>query len=100
MAEGGGLIGRVRDGFEVRASDGRRVGKVAQVWYGSASAGRFAGDETVMEVRPGFLGRGVVAYIPDAAIADVSGKRVTLNVDAEQAKQWGRKPAWIAAYDR
>ena len=93
----GNLIDQVREGMEVRASDGARVGKVSQMWYGSEPTERFAEDETVMEVRPGFLRRGDTLYIPNRALADVSGGRVLLATDAEGAKQFGRKPSWIGS---
>ena len=98
MAEGS-AIDRVREGMDVRASDGAKLGKIKQVFIGDDATTTFVrGDnETCMEVHHGLLGRDVM-YIPCTAVADVSEGHVILKVDAKTAKttsSWHRKPAWV-----
>lgn len=98
---GGNLIEQLRDGMEVRASDGAKLGKIKQVYYGDEPATSFVHgeDETCMEVHHGgLLGKADTMYVPCHAIADVSGGHVTLKVDAQKAKStpgWHHKPSWV-----
>ncbi len=86
--------------MEVQTSDGIRLGKVKEIWYGTdptESSSRC--DEEVcsrLEVRRGFLRRDVL-YIPYNAITEVLAGRVTLNVDVAtlNEKAWNQKPHWI-----
>ena len=91
------LLAQVREGMEVRSADVKKVGKIDQVWIGTdPAAGSVWCDEDVcsrLEVHHGHER----FYIPFNAIADVSGRTVTLNVDAVTVheKGWYRRPAWI-----
>ena len=92
-------ITQIRTGMEVQAADGVKLGKIAEVWVGTDprdSTTRCDEDTcSRLEVRV----RGGPMYIPYSALAGVSGKSVTLNVDAAtaQAKPWQYRPPWIAA---
>ncbi len=94
-------LGDVRKGSEVHSSDGTKLGKVAEVWFGTDpahSAERC--DEDLcsrIEVHQGLLHK-TVLYIPYNAIGQISGNTVTLNVDEEsvRSKGWTHRPAWIA----
>ena len=92
-------ITQIRTGMEVQAADGVTLGKIAEVWVGTDpkdSTTRCDEDTcSRLEVHV----RGGRMYIPYSAIAGMSGKRVTLNVDAAtaQAKPWKYRPPWIAA---
>ena len=95
----GSLIARIREGMEVRTSDGVRLGKINQVWVGSDPASSSERcDEDVcsrLEVRQ----RDQRLFIPYSAIADVSGRDVVLGVDAATVDEysWHRPPLWITA---
>jgi len=95
-------IARVSKGMEVQTMDGKELGKVTEVWLGmDPTASNPRCDEEVcsrVEVRRGFLGRGVL-YVPYSAIAAVTGKHVTLNIDAATVNEhaWNQKPGWITS---
>ena len=97
---GENILIEVRKGMDVQTTDGVRLGKVKEIWWGSdPTTGSPRCDEDVcsrIEVRRGFLGRDV-HYIPVNAIAKVSGKSVVLNVDRATVdeKLWSFKPGWI-----
>jgi hypothetical protein len=90
---------QVHEGMEVYTTDGAKLGKIAQVWYGSAvGSATPTEEETCIEVHRGFLGREAL-YIPCHAVATVTGNAVTLTVDEQAAQEtpsWHRKPSWIA----
>jgi hypothetical protein len=93
------LSTQLREGMEVHASDGAKLGKVTHVWFGASMGGGVlpSEEESCLEVHRGLLGRETL-YIPFSAIAQVKGNVVTLNVDAQTAHEsptWHRKPAWI-----
>ena len=56
-----------------------------------------AGAEPYFKVDTGFLGLGKDLFIPAGAVADVTGNRVTLNVDKDRVKEmgWDQRPTWI-----
>ncbi len=91
------LLAQVREGMEVNTADGKKVGKIDQVWIGTdPAAGSVWCDEDIcsrLEVHHA----AEHFYIPFNAIADVSGRTVTLNVDAATVheKGWYRRPTWI-----
>jgi hypothetical protein len=91
------ILERVRPGMEVRSADGKMLGRISEVWLGSDPVSSTARcDEDVcsrLEVRR----EDAATYIPYNAIASVSGKIVTLAVDAATVseKGWYRKPLWI-----
>ncbi len=91
------LLAQVREGMEVLSADGKKVGKIDQVWIGTdPAAGSVWCDEDIcsrLEVHHA----AERFYIPFNAIAAVSGRTVTLNVDAATVheKGWYRQPVWI-----
>ncbi len=91
------ILERIRPGMEVRSADGKTLGKVNEIWLGSDPINSSARcDEEVcsrLEVHRG----DTTTYIPYNAIANVSGKVVTLTMDAATVseKGWYRKPLWI-----
>lgn len=99
---GDNVIAQARKGMEVHTSDGHRLGKIAQVWYGTdPTASNPRCDEDLcsrLEVHHGFLGREVL-YIPYSALADVTSGHVVLAVDQATVheRDWIKQPAWIAA---
>ncbi|MDP9313921.1 MAG: PRC-barrel domain-containing protein [Chloroflexota bacterium] len=90
---------QLHEGMEVHTSDGSKLGKIAQVWFGASVGSITPGtEESCFEVHRGFLGRETL-YIPCSAVANVTNNTVTLNVDASAAGEmpsWHRKPAWIS----
>jgi hypothetical protein len=96
---GDNLIARIRKGMEVRTSDGTSLGKIRQVWCGSdpISTTQLCDDEVCSRLEV-YRRRGRM-YVPYSAVADVSGKCVTLNVETEGVPEmhWDHRPAWISA---
>ena len=96
----GSILTQVRKGMEVHTTDGVKLGKVKAIWYGTDPTERDPRcDEEVcsrLEVQRGLLRREVF-YIPYNAIAGVSGKQVTLNVDAATVNErpWNQPPRWM-----
>ena len=92
------LIERIRVGMEVRSSDGVRLGKVLEVWCGQdpASDNTQWDEDVCSRLQVNHKGNTPI-YIPYGAVAEVTGKRVTLGVDARTvtSKGWTRKPKWI-----
>jgi hypothetical protein len=92
------MSAQLREGMEVHTSDGSKLGKISQVWYGSSVGSITPGDDdSCFEVHRGFLGREHL-YIPCSAVANVSGHTVTLNTGADAVSEnptWHRKPSWI-----
>ena len=90
---GGNIVEQVRDGMEVRSSDGKRLGKVRQVHtreteiYVEVMAR--AAFWKLWQPEPKNL------FVPASAVAEVAGKRVTLNMDATSARTCTRRPPWI-----
>ncbi len=100
---GRNVTAQIREGMDVTSSDGKVLGKIAQVWIGAdAQANSTPWDAAAcLEVHPGFWGRARALYIPCPAVATVAGCQVTLNVDAAMADAmpWNVAPAWIRADD-
>jgi hypothetical protein len=88
----------IREGMEVHAADGTKLGKVTQVWYGASVGGVVpTGEETCMEIHRGFLGRDKM-FIPCHVVTEVSGNTITLKVDSQTAQEtpsWHQKPSWV-----
>ncbi len=84
-----GTVGRIYRPAGVAASTGTAPGTYAEPSTSSA--------EGCFKVDTGFLGLGKDLYIPASAITDVSGKRVTLNVDKAglDDRGWDRRPSWV-----
>jgi quinol monooxygenase YgiN len=89
---------QIHKGMEVRSADGVKLGKVAEVWVGSDPADSTAPWDDDACSRLEVHERGGPLYIPCSAIAGVSGKGVTLNVDATTARTmpWHYRPSWLA----
>jgi len=90
---------QLRKGMEVYSSEGRKLGKIDQVWFGTSVGGPGQSEEeTCMEVHRGLLSREVL-YIPCRVIAAVEGGRVRLSIDEATVRDtptWHRRPSWIA----
>ena len=90
---GANMAEQVRDGMHVQSSDGKRLGKVRQIHMREA--------DVYLEVIPGgpFWKRWQVEpknlFLPASAVAEVSGRQVTLNMDAKAARTCTRRPPWI-----
>ena len=93
------LIGRLKPGMTVATADGKKLGKIAELYYGADqldSTGHVDEEHcTHLEVHAGLFGSGQVLFIPATALASVDDKHVRLNMDAatvrEQGK-WTRRP--------
>ena len=96
------IIARVRKGMEVHTADGKKLGKVAEVWLGTdPTAANPRCDEEIcsrLEVHSGGLFKRSVLYVPYSAIANVTADHVTLSVDAATVNEhdWTKKPSWVA----
>ncbi len=96
------IFAQVRKGMQVTTADGVTLGKVKEIWYGTDPTEKEPRcDEEVcsrLEVQRGLVRREVF-YIPYNAIADETGKQVTLNVDAATVNErpWTQRPRWIAS---
>ena len=92
-------ITQIRKGMEIHAADGVKLGKIAEVWVGTDPVDSTTRCDEDTGSRLEVHERGGPLYIPYSAIASVSGKSVTLNVDAATAhtKPWKHRPTWIAA---
>ncbi len=88
---------QLREGMEVYSADGAKVGKLSQIWYGTATGGVTpTEEETCLEVHRGFLGREHL-YLPCHIVANVDQDKVTLTVDEQMVHEtpsWHRKPTW------
>ncbi len=91
------MLAQIREGMEVKSADGKQLGKIGRVWYGSDPLQRTDRCDEEVCSRLEVQQRHTTTYIPFNAISDVSGKCVTLNVDAATVneKGWYRKPLWI-----
>ena len=93
------LSQQLREGMEVYTTDGSKLGKISQVWYGTTVGGPVASEEeTCFEVQRGLLGRDKM-YLPCRLGASVDEKAVSLSVDESTVQEnpaWHRKPAWIS----
>jgi hypothetical protein len=90
---------QLRDGMEVYTADGRKLGKINHVWYGTSVGGPVTTEEeTCVELHRGLLGRETV-YLPCRIISAVDATGAKLSVDEQTVKEtpsWHRKPAWIS----
>ena len=95
------------EGMDVYDVNDDKVGTVGKIYRpaateapSTAAPGSFAappsGADQYLKVDTGFLGLGKNLYIPTSAVADVSGDRVTLNVDKDRLDDmgWDRRPEW------
>lgn len=94
------VMGSIRNGMQVQTEDGRSLGTVAHVWFGTDPTGNQPCDEdqcSRLEVH--FPYGGGACYIPYPAIAAVSGKTVQLNLTEDEFNQktWHRRPRWLPA---
>ncbi len=96
----GGVIDQIREGMEVLSSDGQKLGKIKNIWYGAASgmSSAYSDEESCIEVRSGGLFSKETLYIPFREIVDVSGNNVKIKADAQAVHKnpaWHTKPSWI-----
>ena len=104
------ITSRMSRGMRVRSSDGVFLGRIADIWCGTDPKEGGEWDQEVcsrIEVHPAAanllqrLARrrrpaGPALYVPCDAIAEVSGKRIGLGVEAREAtKRWTDEPKWI-----
>ena len=98
----------LQEGMEVYDVKGDKIGTVGRVYRPAGVAastgsapGTYAepssGAEGCFKVDTGFLGLGKDLFIPASAIADVSGRRVTINADKDRLddRGWDRRPSWV-----
>lgn len=89
---------QLRKGMEVYTTEGTKLGRIDQVWFGTSVGGPGQNEEeSCMEVHRGLLGREVV-YLPCRIVDGVTGNRVRLSVDEATIRDtpsWHRKPSWI-----
>ena len=87
------MVGQIREGMQVRSSEGKRLGKLTYVYGGEAEV--YLHVTSVFERwKPwGRVGGGL--YFPASAIAEVQGKRVILNMDTKTAKGCTSRPSWL-----
>jgi hypothetical protein len=87
---GRSLIEWVCEGMDVQTLDGVILGKITQIWCGAKPVTSYTPceEESYLEVQGGLL------YLPGSIIAMVSGKVVTLCIDAAtvHTKAWQWKP--------
>ena len=92
------MVGQIREGMQVRSSEGKRLGKLSHV-YGGESEVYLHVTSALERWKPwGRVGGGL--YFPASVIAEVQGKRVLLNMDTKTAKGCTSRPGWIAANTR
>ncbi len=97
------IFAQVHAGMEVDTSDGHKLGKVAQVWYGTdpTATNPLCDDDICsrLEVRTGGVFKRGVLYVPVSAVVEVTAGRVILNDDAATVNEhnWIRRPPWIVA---
>lgn len=104
------LVGQIREGMNVRTSDGETIGSVVRVWQctdpGEATLSEIIQNErrtyqealqmqagTFVEVSPR---SGDNLYIPWQGIRDIDGECLCLEVDAPSVREsaWRSRPAW------
>ncbi len=111
---------QVREGMEVRCCDGKVLGRVQRVWFGTDTGVRhslgqmvFSVDadtedadlppgsvpDAVVEVKLGSAGTGETVYVPHQAVAKVSDDAIDLRVALTTAERsaWSDKPSWMEA---
>ncbi|HEX6292721.1 MAG TPA: PRC-barrel domain-containing protein [Herpetosiphonaceae bacterium] len=89
---------QLREGMEIQTSDGTKLGKISEIWFGTSVGGPIhSEEETCVEVHRGFLGRDHL-FLPCRVISGIDQNTVMLSVDAETVDKtaaWHQKPAWI-----
>jgi hypothetical protein len=94
------LSQQVRRGMEVVTTDGAKLGKVSEVWFGTSVGGAGLSDEeTCMEIHRGLISRETL-YVPCRAIVQIDGQTIRLNVDESTVRDtpsWHRKPSWVSS---
>ena len=92
------IVGSIRKGMQVRSSEGKRLGKLIEVYHGESQVYLRVVSAYERWKPWGRVGGGL--YFPASAIAQVHGKRVILNMDTKTAKGCTGRPGWIAANTR
>ncbi len=92
------LSKQVRRGMDVVTTDGTKLGKVGEVWFGASVGGPGQSDEeTCMEVIHRGLFNRDTTYLPCRLIARIDGHTIQLNVDDSTVRDtpsWHHKPSW------
>lgn len=98
-------ISRLRRGMKVQTADGARLGTIAHVWEGTdPTDSTLPCDEELcsrVEVHA-IHQQGGPLYLPYSALTAVSGRAVSLNVDAAtvHARNWHHRPSWLPPQSR
>ena len=92
----------LREDMDVYDVNGDKVGKTNKMYQPtivSSTPSTLAEPvgQPFVKIDTGFLGLGKHLYVPASAIADVSGDRVTLNVDKDRFDDlgWDERPDFI-----
>ncbi len=94
----------IREGMQVRSSEGKRLGTIIRVYARESEVGRHL--EVCFRVASAFARwqlwgrRSDPLYLPVSAIAEVQGKRVTLNMDTKTAQRYTERPSWLPSTAR
>ena len=85
--------------MEVYTVDGRKRGKISELWQGTSVGGPDANDqESCEELHHGLLGHEVIS-LPSHVIQSVDEICAMLSVDEQTLKEtasWHHKPAWMS----
>ena len=85
-------LAAIRDGMQVRSADGKRLGKIVQVYVRELEAYLHVVSESDWW-KPRLGGIGL--YIPASTIAEITDKRVILTMGLHTARQYTFRPSWI-----
>ncbi len=92
------IVESIRKGMQVRSSEGKRLGKLIEVYNGESQVYLRVVSAYERWKPWGRVGGGL--YVPASAIAQVHGKRVILTMDTKTAKGCTGRPSWISANAR
>ncbi|HZQ99796.1 MAG TPA: hypothetical protein VFC93_13380 [Chloroflexota bacterium] len=87
------FAGRIAEGMDVCDVAGEKIGKVARLHRRTGAAG----EDSVVEVKTGFLGLGSHLYVPIGEVQDMTSECVFLRVAKEVAEGWREPPAGLEA---
>ena len=92
-------MAQIHEGMEVKTSDGKTLGRIANVWVGTdpISSSVRCDDEVCSRLEVHLPHRRGRRYIPYSVIAGVSGRSVNLNVDEKTVNErlWHQRPPWL-----
>ncbi len=87
------FAGRIAEGMDVCDVAGEKIGKVARLHRRTGAEG----EDSVVEVKTGFLGLGSHLYVPIGEVQDMTSECVFLRVAKEVAEGWREPPADLEA---